>query len=227
MTPTTRIRARKLLPLLALPFPFVAACDDATAPTENARIEVRLTDAPSDVLAEAEVTISAVYLQGGPDDDATDTDGSDDADDTSGRTYLYEAVEGEEPFTVDLLDLQNGVSVALAGAEIEPGDYGQLRFVVDGSRVLLVGEGDEGYTFEDGTREREIRIPSGSTSGIKVILTNDLELEGGETLEVLVDFDVDEAFRFPGMGSGNVVREVMFSPVLRELSRSTDEGTEG
>ncbi|HKK91780.1 MAG TPA: DUF4382 domain-containing protein, partial [Longimicrobiales bacterium] len=193
MIASTPMFLRKILPLVAVGFLF-AACDDATAPIENARVEIRLTDNPSEILATAEVTISAVYLQGGPDDDdATGTDESDDADEPSGRTYLYEAVEGEEPFTVNLLELQNGVSVGLAGAEVEPGSYGQLRFVVGGSVVTL----SEGYTFEDGSTEREIRIPSGSTSGIKVNLTNDIEAPPGETLELLVDFDVNEAFRFP------------------------------
>jgi len=219
-----RTSFRKILPPLALLFLFLSACDEATAPTENARIEVRLTDAPSDMLAFAEVTISAVYLQGGPgDDDSAGTDESDDEDGSSGRTYLFQASEGEEPFTVDLLELQNGVSVALAEAEVEPGDYGQLRFVVDGSLVGLL----DGYTFQDGSTEREIRIPSGSTSGIKVILTNEIEAQSGETFEILVDFDVDEAFRFPGMTSDTIVREVRFSPVLRELSRSTEAGTDG
>ena len=48
-----------------------SACSD-TAGVPTSKVQILLTDAPSDMIASAEVWISHVYLQGGEDDTADD-----------------------------------------------------------------------------------------------------------------------------------------------------------
>ena len=124
----------------------VSACSDITGvPTSN--IQVRLTAAPSDMIASAEVWISHVYLQGGGDDTADET----------GRVDLFN--DPEAPLHFDLLTLQDGITADLTGlVEVEAELYQGLRLVVDRARVTLV----EGLEFVDGTNTATLMVPSGS-----------------------------------------------------------------
>ena len=131
----------------------VSACSDITGvPTSNIQVrltgaQVRLTAAPSDMIASAEVWISHVYLQGGGDDTADET----------GRVDLFN--DPEAPLHFDLLTLQDGITADLTGlVEVEAELYQGLRLVVDRARVTLV----EGLEFVDGTNTATLMVPSGS-----------------------------------------------------------------
>ena len=132
------------LALLAL-----VGCDSVTS-EDGARVAIQLTDAPSDLIESAEVWISRVYLQGGPhDDDQDDEDGAT----PQGRVDLFN--DPENPFEVDLLVLQDGVTANLAAPiEIAPGSYKGLRIVVDSSFVTL----EDGFTFPDGATTAVLKI---------------------------------------------------------------------
>ena len=180
-----------------------AACSDGSTGVELSSVRVLLTDAPSDVIASAEVWISRVYLQGGDDEE---TEG--------GRVDLFNYPE--TPQYYDLLTLQDGVTADLTGVvDVDVGLYRTLRLVVDSARVTLV----EGVSFEDGTDNATLFVPSGSSSGIKVLLTGDLEAVEGETTTLTVDFDVDQNFVIQGSLGPGGVRRIIFTPVLRELAR--------
>lgn len=168
-----------------------AACgsDDPAMPgADEARLTVRLTDAPGDVAA-AWVEITRIYLQG-----------------NDGAVDLL-----DEP--TDLIELTElvGTSVVLAeDVELEPGAYGQLRFVIGGA----VLEAEDGTVYSlDGAEHPgglpatgELHCPSCQQSGLKVILPGDeFELEEGETT-VTLDFDVSESF---GHRAGNSGRWIM------------------
>jgi len=193
----------------------LAACD-STDPSGDARVQIQLTDAPSDYIASAEVWISRVYLQGGPGDD--DQDG-DDGDTPQGRKDLFN--DPQNPFEVDLLALRDGVVANLTDSvAVEVGGYKGLRIVVDSAFVTL----KTGYTFTGGATTRKLTIPSGSTSGIKVQLTGgDIEAEEGEVTTLLVDFDVNENFVIQGNPTGPVFSGILFTPVLHEMDREQDE----
>ncbi len=190
----------------------LAGCDNATAVAADARVEVQLTDAPTDMLDSARVWISEVYLQGGGD-----------GDEASGRVYLYSADDDSEPKSFELLALRDGVVADLAAAEVEARNYGQLRLVVDSARVYLT----EGFEMADGAISASLTIPSGSTSGIKVLLNSGIEAESGNTQIIVVDFDVDDAFQFQMVGPASVIQDIRFQPVLRESGRTQVEGTAG
>lgn len=163
--------------------------DDPSMPgVDGARLTVRLTDAPGDVAA-AWVEINRIYLQGG-----------------EGAVDLLD----EPTELIELTELV-GTSVVLAeDVELEPGSYGQLRFVIGGA----VLEAKDGTVYSlDGAQHPgglpatgELHCPSCQQSGLKVILPGDeFELEEGETT-VTLDFDVSESF---GHRAGNSGRWIM------------------
>ena len=168
-----------------------AACssDDPAMPgADEARLTVRLTDAPGDVAA-AWVEVRRIYLQG-----------------SEGAVDLL-----DEP--TDLIELTElvGTSVVLAeDVELEPGSYGQLRFVIGGA-VLEAMDGNvyslDGAQHPGGLPATgQLHCPSCQQSGLKVILPGDeFELEEGETT-VTLDFDVSESF---GHRAGNSGRWIM------------------
>ena len=186
---------------LAVLLPLMSGCDLVSS-EGDARIQVHLTDAPSDYVESAEVWISRVYLPG------------------SGGIDLFN--DPENPFNVDLLLLRDGIVATLTEpVSIGEGTYNGLRVVVDSAFVTL----RDGVTFQDGTSTQVLFVPSGSQTGIKVQLTESIAAEAGVTTVVLVDFDVDQNFVLQGNpDSPGGVQGVLFTPTLKELRRS-EEGS--
>jgi hypothetical protein len=187
----------------------VAACSDSSGPEGDRRVSVLLTDAPGDIL-EAHVTIDRIYLQAG-DDDTED----------NGRVVLM-----DEPVTVDLLTLQDEMMTLVQNAEIPEGEFGQLRFVISGGYIVVEGEeGTDPRIFatsedyaelpEDAVVSGQLKMPSFSTSGLKVNFVSGLVLDEETTL--LVDFDVEESFGHEAGASGMwVMHPVLKGSVVEE-----------
>lgn len=192
---------RRLAAFLVVGILAVSACSDTTG-IPTSKVQILITDAPSDMIASAEVWISHVYLQGGGDD--------------TGRVDLFN--DSESPHHYNLLDLQDGLTADLTGlVEIEAGIYQGLRLVVDSARVTLV----EGLEFTDGTDTATLMVPSGSESGIKVMLNDEIGAGEGESVTITVDFDVDRNFVIQGDQGQGVIEGVLFTPVLLELDRES------
>lgn len=193
-----------------------AACDssDATGPDQMARVQVLLTDAPSDMLDSAHVWISRVYLVGGGGEEP-DTAETDTLDTGAGKLDLFN--DPANPLVFDLLTLRDGITADLTGeVPVEATTYQGLRFVVDSARVTLA----EGYTFEDGSRQGSMKVPSGQRSGIKVKLRDILDADADELITITVDFDVDENFNIQMNNQTGEVRRILFKPVLKEKGRN-------
>jgi len=213
-------RLRRVLPIAAaLSAVGLAACDSGTSltvPGGSATVQILLTDAPSDMLDTAHIWISRVYLSGGggtsPDTAEADTT----AAQAAGRVDLFN--DAANPLLLDLLQLRNGLTADLTGlVQLDPTTYQGVRFVVDSTRVTLA----DGFTFEDGSRVSIMKVPSGMQSGIKVKIDDILELDENEVVTLVVDLDVDANFRFQMLGnSETVVRRILFTPVLKEKSRT-------
>lgn len=101
----------------------------------------------------------------------------------------------EEPVTLDLLTLQDAVTAVLGDAELAPGAYQQIRFVVA-----------EAWAVSDG-ETRPLRIPSGEQTGIKINL--DFEVEADTVYAVVLDFDAAESIHETGNGT------LMMGPVIK------------
>lgn len=196
MTPKFRLLALSA----AVALSGATACDVTTGTGGDAAVRVLLTDAPTEFISAAWVDIGAVEL----------------LSDEGGRTTL--TTDGTDGL-VNLLDLQNATTKTLADAEIEPGTYHQLRLIVESARVTLA----DGYTFADGETEKELTIPSGAQTGIKLNLAPADGAEDGAGLEIVpgqmvlvVDFDVSQSFVMQGNAKTPAgIKGFHFKPTLR------------
>jgi len=176
----------------------VGGCGDDPLSEGTARVSLALTDAPGDVEA-VWVEIGEIYLQGGG---------------NSGRTTLLDATDAEGLGLVELTQLAGTTLDLIEDVEIPAGNYGQLRFVVEGA--VLETEGGEVFTHNAthplGTAATgSLNCPSCGQTGIKVLLPGDVaNIEAGAHLIVL-DFDVSQSF---GRAAGQSGSWVM-APVIR------------
>lgn len=194
------------------------ACNDSTGPGTTTHLSVLLTDAPSDYVGAAWVDIGAVEL--------LPTDGP-------AIVLSEDGTDGE----VNLLELQGTATMLLADAEIEAGSYTELRLIVESARVELKEE----YTFEDGSSEQLLSVPSGAQTGIKLKLR--MEEEGGQDSEegattplvfapgevvLVLDFDVNQSFRLQGNPMTPAgLKSMSFRPTIRVVVEDVAASLEG
>ncbi len=213
---TTGTKVRLSLAVALLSASALVACgDDPTDLDDSARVQILLTDAPSDMLDSAWVWISRVYLVGGGTGEAVDTLDGTEPEGSAARVDLYN--NPAAPLLFDLLTLRDGVTADLTGeVPVDAGTYQGLRFVVDSTRVVLA----DGFTFTDGSVAGSFKVPSGQQSGIKVKLRDVLDTDANDLTTVTVDFDVDDNFNIQVDNQTGEIRRILFRPVLREKSRS-------
>jgi hypothetical protein len=180
-----------------------------TPPEGPATLKVLLTDAAADYVAGAWVDIGAVHLL--PVDESA-----------SPITLTEDGTDG----MINLLDFQDGATTELAEATFDPGEYKQLRLVVEEASVDLI----DGYTFRDGSTSQSLKVPSGAQSGIKLHLwpaegtDNDdgdagVMIVPGETVIVL-DFDVNQSFLIQGNPETPAgIKSMHFQPTIRVTAR--------
>ena len=167
----------------------------------DSAVQVYLTDAPSDYIGAAEVTISSVQLVPADDD----------------GTFIELLDPADAPLTYDLLELRNGVTEFLGESMVPAGTYSQLRLIVDDAIVTLAA----GYTFNDGTTTKTLFVPSGMQTGIKVQTNGMIETEEGMVTVTVIDFDVDQSFVIQGNPVTPAgIHGVLFTPSLVEASRT-------
>ncbi len=99
----------------------ITGCDGFGAGENGGTVQVLLTDAPIDNIAEANVTIERVELVG-----------------EAGVVVLM-----EEDVTYDLLELQNGVTAELAEGDVPAGEYHQIRLIVQEEAVVVFDDGSD------------------------------------------------------------------------------------
>lgn len=110
----------------------------------------------------------------------------------------------DEPMPFDLLKLRDGVTAELADIAVLPNTYSQLRMIVGDSAYVLL---------EDSTME-DLKIPSGESSGIKIMNLPAFEInDGDDRVVIIVDFDAEDSFVKAG-NSGKYI----FRPVLKPLT---------
>ncbi|MGQ8336733.1 DUF4382 domain-containing protein [Sunxiuqinia sp. A32] len=153
-------------------------------------VNIYLTDAPFpvDLVSKTMVTIDKVEIR----KQATDS------------TEASFIVLSEEEAEIDLLMLSNGITENLASAELDAGMYDMIRLHVVNSKVVLTDD-----------TEFDLKIPSGSSSGLKVKIEPAIELTEGQTADVLLDFDVSKSFVVKGNWKGGNINGFNFKPVVR------------
>jgi Domain of unknown function (DUF4382) len=165
-------------------------CSDSNSPSGTGKLTLLLKDAPGDIQA-AVVTIAEVNLQG-----------------SGGKTVLRST-----PVTTDLLTLTTDVQTLVDAAVIPAGTYTQLRFVITGGYIQVDnGDGTSSIYASDPNYDGlpagavvtgQLRMPSFSTSGLKVTLPGNALTIANDLEEILVvDFDVSQSFGHVAGNSG-------------------------
>lgn len=167
--------------------------DENSMPEGKGRLNVHLTDAPFPIqlVSSTWVTIDRVEIRKTSDAEMEDENGS-----------FMVIAEGEMEF--DLLDLTNGITEQIASVDLEPGSYDLIRLRVVDSKVTL----NNGEVYD-------LKVPSGSESGLKIKIQPAIMIEAGQTSDVLLDFDVSKSFVAKGNVAGGNIIGFNFKPVVR------------
>ncbi len=203
----------KLILMLGLIVGFAVSCtndeDLSKNPDGKGTVSFLVTDAPfpTDLVAEANVTIDKIEIRKADESEGEDSEGS---------TFV---IVSEETMEFNLLDLRNGVTAELTNVELDAGSYDQIRLhVVDASVVLS----DEASTTFD------LKIPSGSSSGLKIKIKDGLIVQDGGFSTVLLDFDVSQSFVVQGNTLTKAgIKGFIFKPVIRAVVEEATGSIEG
>jgi hypothetical protein len=158
---------------------------------------VKLTDAPFplDQIASANVTIDKIEIRKA-------------GDESEERPFV---ILSEQQFNQDLKDLQNGVTAELVSLEVEAGVYDLVRLYVSEAEIVLIDE-----------TPFILKIPSGEQTGIKIFIEPSIQVEGGLTAELLLDFNLSRSFVVQGNPETPAgINGFIFKPVIRAVNVST------
>lgn len=171
-----------------------SSCSNDDDNTGTSKMEVRLTDAPGDY-SKVLIDIRSVQIH---------TDGNAN-DNSAGWTTLSNI----NPGIYNLLDFSNGKDTLLAASNLPSGRISQIR--------LILGENNS-LVLKDGTI-KDLKTPSGQTSGLKVKI--DADLVPDVTYVVLLDFDASKSIVAKGNGGYNL------KPVIRTITQAIAGGIKG
>jgi hypothetical protein len=146
-----------------------SACSDDP---KNARVEIRLTDAPGDY-DEVNIDIQEVKVH-------TNDDGSE-----SGNGWESLDIT---PGVYNLLEFTNGLDTLLGSVNVPEGQVSQIRLVLGNNNSIKV----DGQTYD-------LATPSALQSGLK--LNVHTEVRGGITYRFLLDFDDARSIVQTGTGA--------------------------
>ena len=174
------------------------ACQENTedTPTGKGQLVVKLTDAPLpiDLIDQALITIDKVEIHLA----------ADSLEENEAGSFI---VLSEETQQFNLLDLRNGITAHLLAVNLNPGKYDMVRVHIVESEIIL----KDGKSFN-------LKVPSGSTSGLKIKLAPSLEIVSGLTSELLLDFDVNKSFVIQGnIKRPDNIKGFIFKPVVRAV----------
>ncbi|MBG0859004.1 MAG: DUF4382 domain-containing protein [Bacteroidales bacterium] len=174
----------------------LSSCSDRFNSNDPGRLVVKITDAPFpfDMIDSAAVTITKIEIRRA-------------GDGLPDSIPPFEVIF-EDTVILNLVDLRNGVSKKLADVEIPSGKYDLVRLYV-AEAMLKLTDGDS-YS---------VKVPSGKQTGIKIFIEPALEVEGGLTEELLLDFDLSKSFVLRGNPLHN--NGFIFKPVIRAVNAST------
>lgn len=166
----------------ALLFLVLAACgpggDGGSRYGGSGTLALSLTDASTDQYRAIYITIDEVQIHLG-------------GNENSAANWVTLQMP-QSPLTLDLLQLANGVRENLGLATLPAGDYTQMRMIIGrapDSSINLISQAHPyaNYLIDQGNTVRELKIPSGFKTGVKIV--NGFTIQAGETTELILDFD--------------------------------------
>lgn len=192
---------KKLLFTLFAAATILSGCTKTT--NGPGRLSVKITDDPFNIsyVESAKVTITKVEIRKA---------GSADA-----NPFIVLPVDSA---TFDLSQLRNGLTAELLNLELPQGKYDLIRLYVDQASLKI----------KDQVTEFKLKIPSGKQTGIKIFVNPSLEISGGLTAELVLDFDLSKSFVMRGnMDHSAGVNGFIFKPCIRVTNNSTAGRIEG
>lgn len=192
--------------------------------TGSGRLVVKLTDAPFpvDLIDQALVTIDKIEIRSAIDsEDESELSYQNQNQGSNTNEQIMEnhpfIVLSEETQEFNLLALTNGITSDLIQMEIGTGSYDLIRMHVVSATIIL----NDGQEFD-------LKIPSGSESGLKIKIDPELVVEDGVVNELLLDFDVSKSFIVQGNASSKAgIKGFIFKPVIRAVGQKQCSRVEG
>ncbi|MCC3156122.1 DUF4382 domain-containing protein [Hymenobacter sp. 15J16-1T3B] len=188
-----------LFSLAALTAFGLASCGKDDNKSGDAKLQIRLTDAPGDFRA-VSLDVQRIELHINPENDPN-----------GWQTLPF------TPQAINVLDYVNGRSALLVDTDFDPGTPQEIRLVL-GPNNFVVGRDGQQYA---------LKTPSGQTSGVKLQLQN-VTLTAGQTYQLLLDFDVAKSIVERGNGNGNNPNErYLLKPVIRVVAQDLNGAIRG
>lgn len=164
--------------IILLGMSFISCSDGGNREPTTGTLELSLIDNPG---AYQEVVISIIEVQV-----HHETDG-------------WVTLSGNDlnvPLQVNLLDLVGGTMAYLGATELEPGHYDQMRLILDSAE-------NANYIVVDDVPQT-LKIPSGYTTGVKLVHGFDIVAAGAT--ELILDFDVDKSIVMAGKSGKYILK---------------------
>jgi hypothetical protein len=192
-----------IITLLTAAFIALTMACDRTAPGDShGRLVIKITDDPFDISSVESATVTITKVEIKKSGDCV----------SDGNPFI---TLSEDTVAVDLIDLRNGVTQTLLDMEIPEGSYDLVRLYVD----------EAGLKLKDYPDPYNIKVPSGRQTGIKIHIDPSLDVTGGLTSELLLDFDLSRSFVLRGNMHNN--NSFIFKPCLRASNMTTAGRIEG
>lgn len=194
---------KKLLFLIAILSLVIMTCDSASDDTKTGALVIQTFDAPFTG------DVEHIYL----DIDSVSIHKAEGDDSTTGWIAVF-----EEDTIIDFLMLVNGEMANLVNSELEAGHYSQIRLVL----------GDNSSIVVDGV-SHELRVPSGSESGVK--LNTNFAIEADEIIELYLDFDAERSIKkfhaqdqYSLQPTFRVIKKVLSGTISGKVTNFDDTG---
>ncbi len=120
----------------------------------------------------------------------------------------------KSPANINLMDLRNGITSLLSDTTIQAGTYNMIRLFISDANIILA----DGTSFK-------LTVPSGSHSGLKIFIPGGIEINGGLSSQLLVDFDLNRSLVV--LGSDLHPKGFHLKPVIRVVDNYSCGKIEG
>lgn len=183
--------------LFSLLFLLYINCENSSTNNEDSgKLIVKLTDDPFPIenVNLVDLNITKVEIR------------QKDAEDENPYQVIF-----EQDTLISFIDLRNGITADLPEIDVPVGTFDLVRVYVDSAIIGL----STGQIFS-------LKVPSGDQTGIKIFIKPALQVEGGLTSELLLDFDLSKSFKMQGnLKTSAGIKGFHFKPVIRACNLST------